>query len=456
MIKSGRLEGKRIFFFGKLAGLSRVDSGSLIRSRGGTVARTLTPNVNLIVVGEAELLANDYSFWIQQLGEETKESFEAGQLEILPESAFWKLLGDSQDENHSLPLFTSSMIADLTGLPIATIRLWERRKLILPVKYVRNLAYFDYQEVLTAQVLRNLLKSGMSPNRLEQRLKSVERLFPGETRPLAQLFAFTEGKDVLLRQGTILIDQNGQQRIDFASFEPNEADQAESSTTGSEIGLTTGLGTGSNVPLKPGLEIGFQTGLGRESTTGLEGVFEEDMDVNEGEDGSLRSKVSEMLHCLDAVINAKEPDVSQLCEEALALEEIGALEQALSLYRVALGIEGPSPEVCFQVAELLVLLNDYQAARERYYMVLEMDENHVEARAKLGCVLAELGEWDLAIAAFQGALKQHPDYADVHFYLGRLYYRQNQKDKAVSHFQTFLQRCPESPWTEEVRGMLGE
>lgn len=428
MIKSGRLEGKRIFFFGKLAGLSRVDSGSLVRSRGGTIARTLTPHVNLIVVGEAELLANDYSFWIQQLGEETKDSFEAGLLEILPESAFWKLVGDSLDENHSLPLFTSSMIADLTGLPIATIRLWQRRKLILPVKYVRNLAYFDYQEVLTAQVLRNLLKSGMSFNRLEQRLKSVERLFPGETRPLAQLFAFTEGKDVLLRQGTVLMDQSGQQRIDFASLESYEADQVE-------------------------------------STTGLEGVFEEDMDVGEGEEGegegeregeSVNMRVSRMLHCLDAVINAKEPDVSQLCEEALALEEIGALDQALSLYRVALGIEGPSPDLCFQVAELLVLRKDYQAARERYYMVLEMDEDHVEARAKLGCVLADLGDWDLAISAFQGALKQHPDYADVHFYLGRLYFQQNQKDKAVSHFQTFLQQCPESPWTGEVRRMLEE
>ena len=74
---------------------------------------------------------------------------------------------------------------------------------------------------------------------------------------------------------------------------------------------------------------------------------------------------------------------------------------------------------CFQLAELLYRIGDLHAARERYYMAIELDEDYVEARANLGCVLVELGQRDLAIAAFEGALSLHADYADVHYHLAR-------------------------------------
>ena len=35
-------------------------------------------------------------------------------------------------------------------------------------------------------------------------------------------------------------------------------------------------------------------------------------------------------------------------------------------------------------------------------MAIELDEDYVEARANLGCVLAEWGQRELAIAAFEG------------------------------------------------------
>ena len=85
----------------------------------------------------------------------------------------------------------------------------------------------------------------------------------------------------------------------------------------------------------------------------------------------------------------------------------------------SLAAGGPSPEICFQLAELLYRLGDVTAARERYYMAIELDEDYVEARANLGCVLAETGQLELAVAAFQGALRYHSDYPDVHYHLAR-------------------------------------
>ena len=108
-----------------------------------------------------------------------------------------------------------------------------------------------------------------------------------------------------------------------------------------------------------------------------------------------------------------------MLELAATMEDEGHLEQAAELCRAVLAATGPTPEVCFQLAELLYRLGDVSAARERYYMAIELDEDYVEARANLGCVLAETGQLELAVAAFQGALRYHGEYPDVHYHLAR-------------------------------------
>ena len=91
------------------------------------------------------------------------------------------------------------------------------------------------------------------------------------------------------------------------------------------------------------------------------------------------------------------------------------------------------------------------AARERYYVAIELDEDFVEARSNLGCVLAEEGELGLAEAAFRGALEYHPDYADAHYHLARLLDRANRSGEALLHWQLFMNLAPASPWADEAR-----
>ena len=85
-------------------------------------------------------------------------------------------------------------------------------------------------------------------------------------------------------------------------------------------------------------------------------------------------------------------------------------------------------------------------------MAVELDEDYVEARANLGCVLAETGQRELAVAAFEGALRYHPDYADVHYHLARTLDELHRRDEAESHWRAFLAQAPDSPWAEEARG----
>lgn len=88
-------------------------------------------------------------------------------------------------------------------------------------------------------------------------------------------------------------------------------------------------------------------------------------------------------------------------------------------------------------------------------MAIELDENFVEARANLGCVLAETGEHELAVAAFEGALRYHGDYPDVHYHLARTLDELMRSDEALQHWAAFVELAPDSPWADEARERLG-
>jgi tetratricopeptide (TPR) repeat protein len=145
-----------------------------------------------------------------------------------------------------------------------------------------------------------------------------------------------------------------------------------------------------------------------------------------------------------------------MLRRASLLEDRGDLAQAAEMHRAVMAAVGPQAEVCFQLAELLYRLGDTSGARERYYMAIELDEDYVEARANLGCVLAETGQTELALAAFEGALRFHPEYLDVHYHLARTLDELNRPDEAERHWREFLDLAPDSPWAEEARARLQE
>jgi len=58
------------------------------------------------------------------------------------------------------------------------------------------------------------------------------------------------------------------------------------------------------------------------------------------------------------------------------------------------------------------------------------------------------------VAAFQGALRFHPDYADVHYQLARTLDEMDRRAEAEDHWQAFLDKAPDSPWADEARQRL--
>ena len=385
------LSGKRVCFVGKLGGMTKRDANQLIRQQGGLLAEWPSDNADVIVIGADEMPLDDGDL----LDDEVRRAADAGHVEIISETQLWERLGLFDEDARVRRLYTPAMLAELLQVPVATVRRWHRRGLIIPAKEVHRLPYFDFQEVATAKKLANMLAAGISPSAIEKKLSALSQYVAGVARPLAQLSVIIEGRQILLRQQEGLIDPTGQLRFDFESFERDAADKGPSTSQHATVSFTDAQ--------------------------------------RQPEQG---------------------PSPEQMLIEATEHEDHGQLLIAAEMYRSALAAGGPQASVCFQLAELLYRLGEIAAARERYFMAIELDGEFVEARANLGCVLAEMGDLEMAVAAFQGALALHPDYADVHYQMARTLGELGRDNEADEHWREFLRLSPDSPWAEEARQCL--
>ncbi len=385
------LFGRRVAVIGKLASMSWREAQSLLKSAGAIPVDKLDDQAHVAVVGEAEAFESLVSAAEQVADETILAAIRDARLTLVWETQLWQRLGLVEAPRQIQRLYTPAMLAELASVPLPVIRRWHRRGLIVPVREVRRLPYFDFQEVTAARRLAGLLAAGISPATLERKLAALAPWLPDVERPLAQLSVIVQGRQILLKRDGGLIGPGGQMRFDFGLAE-------------NEMGaIAAAPAVGENFKLSD---------LARA-----------------GELGSLRAEVAR-------------------------LEEAGLLAQAAVGLRVLLAAEGPSSELCFQLAEILYRLDDRAAARERYYMAIELDEEFVEARANLGCVLAELGELSLAVAAFEGALSLHAEYADVHFHLARALDELGEPVRAAEHWREFLRLAPDSPWAPTAQTRL--
>lgn len=388
------LAGQRIALVGKLGGVNRREARDIIRQYGGIAVDPGSSHVDLVVVGAEELPLGDEE---HLLTDALREQAAQGRVEIVTETQLWQCLGLMEAETDFHRLYTPAMLAELLGVRISVIRRWHRRGLIVPVREVHRLPYFDFQEVSTARRLAQLLAAGASPDAIEKKLAELARYVPEVERPLAQLSVIVEGKQILLRQGEGLIEPGGQLRIDFDALGDDRLVQTPA--------------------VQP------------EAIVSLE---------------DWRAAMEE----------SATPD--EMLQVAADMEDEGHLEAATEMYRAVLALVGPNAEVSFLLAELLYRMGDVTAARERYFAAIEIDEDYVEARANLGCVLAETGQAELAVASWQGALRYHEDYPDVHYHLARTLDDLGRRDEAESHWATFLQLSPGSPWAAEARQRLAD
>ena len=398
------LPGRRVLLVGKLASMSRREAEKLIRESGGRLVEP-PATADMVVVADE---ATDWKRALIDRGlfdEAMRQAYAHNELEVLRESELWSRLGLVDAGQGVARLYTPAMLAELVRVPITAIRQWQRKGALRPSREVRRLAYFGFEEVRVARKLADLLAAGCTLHSINRKLDELARLLPDVARPLTDPAVVVEGSCLYVRRGESLAEPSGQLLIDFEA-EPQIA------------GRVTG---------EQPVAIPFSAAeLCRSSLP-------------------LRQRQG-----------APHVQAEELRSLAAELEEEGRRDRAIEVYRAVLFSGNFTPDDHFSLAELLYLQGDLAGARERYYVAIELDEDFVEARSNLGCVLAEAGDLELAEAAFRGALEYHPQYADAHFHLARLLDRTDQAEEAVFHWQQFLKLAPASPWADEAGERVGE
>ena len=416
------LSQKRVAFSGKLGGVSKREAERLVKNCGGVSVPLSNEEIDSVVLGADELPMTHQQ---ELLNDRLRGLVRRGLLEVIDESHFWERLGfgdsDTEIASEDPPdrsnqnvrnvtdvqrLYTPAMVAELLKVTVADVRKWFRHGLIRPCKEIHRLPYFDFQEVSTARRLAELVEGGASPTMIRRKLEQLSEYLPQFERPLTQLSIIVEGKNILLRQDSGIVEPNGQIRLDFS-------DQIET-------------------PLH-------------------------DLQVSDDEAAEEEADFDHSISIAFPIDEVTEPDpdlanwsLEDLVNLACSYEDDGKLNESIEVYRAALFAHGPKAEINFQLAELLYRDGQLEAARERYYSTIELDEEFVEARANLGCVLTELGQDELAVAAFQGAIEFHAHFPDVHFHLARTLDRLKRTDEAEVHWRQFLKMSPDNSWAAEA------
>ncbi len=350
------LRGKRLVFVGKLGALTRKEAMQLVRDHGAYPLERPHDDVDLVIIGADELPAEDLS---ALLSEAIRRGLREGRTTLLHEHELWQHLG-LVDESSNMQLYTPAMMAGLLKTPVRNIRRWFRMGLLESSRVAHRLPYFNFVQVQNAKQLGNWISRGANPSDIKRQLTDFAPWV--ENRSLMELDLVVDGRRLLLRHGSHLLGANGQMHLDF---DRNDFDQVAELESDRNHGAST-------LPFR---------------SSSLACVV-----ANQIED-----RLSEANS--DDLQNWTRDEMIQAAEE---LEDAGRLEQSIGWYRIILARYGMTAEICFQLAELLYRTGDCSAARERYYNAIELDEDFIEARANLGCVLAEAGQTLLAIAAFQG------------------------------------------------------
>lgn len=297
-------------------------------------------------------------------------------------------------------LYTIAMMADVLGAPPAAVRHWARGGLIAAAKRAGTIEWFDFPQLVVGRTLARLLADGLSLRDIDAKLAGLAPGGAGEAARTGGRIV-VDGRRLSIRRGGRLLGAGGQMQFGFY------VDGLQSTTMDGPPGTGTTPVRGARLRI-------------------------------EADDAEAVSP----------------PTGRELLDLAADLEAAGEFVEAAEALRAFLQAEGPTAPVMFMLAELLYRSGDLTAARERYYATLELDADHLEARTSLGCVLAELGDHELALAALDGVLRQEPDYADAHWHVAGVLEACGRFAESRRHLRTFLALAPESPWATLARDRL--
>ena len=402
------LQGERVAFTGTLASMTHRQAQELAVQQGGAAAAHVSRQVTMLVVGEEGWPLEADGGISKKLEAANELAAQGVPLRIVPESDWLQLLGLEERRQEMSRLYTPAMLSQVLNVPVGTIRRWHALGFIRPVKTVWRLPYFDFLEVSAARKVLDLMRSGVSAERLREALERLSTMLGREQFPQARLDLMAQDARLVYRDRVGLVEPaSGQRVFDF------------------------------EVPDEPALVPAVL-------------AFPGPATPKDSATGNATSQ-PELRH----------PDprphwsAEDWHREGLRLLEAGETDAAIEALRMSLMERPDVPEVHFALAEALYRNGHAAAALERFHAAVEHDHQYVEAWVQLGCLHAEAGRLDQAEDAFRLALNVHADYPDAHWHLADVLQQSGRTREAIPHWRRYLEFDNRGPWADAARQRLG-
>lgn len=226
---------------------------------------------------------------------------------------------------------------------------------------------------------------------------------PEVDQPMSALRVWVDGSDrVVMRQGDLLIESDGQTVFDF---------WAEQSG-GGELEAPARLLTASSDDLVDETELSFES-----DPSPAHDWFERGCELD-GDSDTYTAAIDAYMHAIEL-----DPEFAD------AHCNLGSLHFNRDR-RV-------SARLCFERA-------------------LEIQPHHVEANVNIAMVHEDEGRYESALSHYKAALRSDPLYVDAHVSLALLYEKLGLRRKARSHWQCYLRLDPDGAWCEVARSRLDD
>ena len=376
------LAGKEVALTGRLFSMTREEAIERIRGAGGLYVRSPGETTAFLVAGSALGHLTPEGSLSRAMGLFRELKSRGASIRLMDEPELLRLLGASEDLEDFSRLYTGEQVSRIVEVPVSQVRGWVRRGLLRPARLTHRLAWFEFEDILTARNLSRLTASGVPASLIHQSLSQIAQWLPDGDRILERLESYATGLRLRLADGS-WVEPSGQRLMDFQ----NGAHRAASSPPTARI--STFPSDRGGVEPRPAEETG---------------------------------------------------DWFTLAVEA---EEAGNLESAANRYTRALET-APGPEVSFNLGNVLYALGQEADAAERYLQALDSDRNFAEAWNNLGNSLVAIGKLEDGVRAYEMALSLEPDYPEPHCNLTAVLDRMGQFEKAHAH-RAICQRAFPSP-----------
>ncbi|MGB9432846.1 MAG: tetratricopeptide repeat protein [Candidatus Acidiferrum sp.] len=119
--------------------------------------------------------------------------------------------------------YSPEEVQRILGLTRKQLDYWDRLGLVSP-QTDQGACYYDFRDLIGLRTIKQLLEKGVSATRLQRALAALNEKLSQVQTPLSQLRILSDGKDVLVEQGTARLEPlSGQFVLNFETRELHES-----------------------------------------------------------------------------------------------------------------------------------------------------------------------------------------------------------------------------------------